>query len=155
MKYVKVKKDDVDKALSGFSTFDINNMFGIKRGSTQQAMDRGFVKPSIMQAYGKGSRNRFSVDDLFRLLLFRDLSESGLSQKQASKVASKTNFANVGEEISKNYLLLIYDERRLRSVNQLNLHDYIATASKSFRRLIVIDLLSIVNQVQTAIQDQV
>ena len=78
-----------------FSTFDLSKGWNIPRSSIQQYIDRGLIRPSLGTARGKGTRNKFSLADVYRFRLFQKLHEAGLSQKEASENANHIDFAEV------------------------------------------------------------
>jgi len=82
--------------MESFTTFEIEKKLGIPRNRLQQWIDRGFVTPSIEQASGHGTKNRFSRNDLYRMELFKRLAWYGLSRKEASEY-SDISFENVGQ----------------------------------------------------------
>jgi hypothetical protein len=82
--------------LDQFTTFDIAKILGIKRSSLQQWIDFRFVEPSIARAEGRGTKNLFSAEDVFRIAVFRELYSAGLSQKYAGSAARKLPIVMVG-----------------------------------------------------------
>lgn len=100
---VIMKKNEIE-----FSTFDIAKKFGIPRSNLQQYMDRGFIEPSIQKAKRKGDKNKFSLEDLYRLRLFKELHRVGLSQKDAAFESRAVDFDTV---IAKRGWLLIKSEK--------------------------------------------
>ena len=83
-----------EKKLS-FSTFDLTKALKIPRSNLQLYIDKGFIRPSLGAASGKGTRNRFSLEDVYRIRLFQRLSEAGLSQKEAAELANDFDFGEV------------------------------------------------------------
>jgi hypothetical protein len=75
-----------------YSTFDIAKILEVKRSSLQQWMDHGFISPSIIKAEGRGTKSIFSIEDLYKIEIFRALYSSGLSQKYASQISQKIVF---------------------------------------------------------------
>jgi DNA-binding transcriptional MerR regulator len=90
--------------VESFTTFEIEKKLGIPRNRLQQWLDRGVVTPSIKQARGLGTKNRFSRHDLYRLELFQRLMRCGLSRHEASGY-SDISFEDVSESGSK-YLVV-------------------------------------------------
>jgi len=78
-----------------FYTSDVTRITGIKRNTLQQWMDRRFIKPSIQEAAGSGSRNIFSEVDLHKIIVFKKLIEAGLARKVAAKCINAYNFERV------------------------------------------------------------
>jgi hypothetical protein len=82
--------------MESYTTFDIEKKLGIPRNRLQQWLDRAIITPSIEQARGHGTKNRFSRNDLYRLELFQRLVRCGFSRREASE-ESVMNFDNVSE----------------------------------------------------------
>ena len=70
-----------------FTSFQLCKAVGIRRASLQQWLDRGFIKPSISKASGRGQKNIFSKHDAYRIMVFIALAKEGISQKMASRFA--------------------------------------------------------------------
>lgn len=90
-----------------FSTFDIQKKLGINRNTIQQWLDSGFITPSIQRSIGQGTRNRFSLADLYQIELFRRLLDLGLHRRFAAKL---TVGINVEEELRKGSRYLVRKE---------------------------------------------
>jgi hypothetical protein len=73
-----------------FTTFDVQKKLGINRNTTQQLMDSGFIKPSI-RAEGRGTKNLFTLSDLYRVVFFQKLTEAGIPRLAASGIAFTTD----------------------------------------------------------------
>jgi DNA-binding transcriptional MerR regulator len=71
-----------------YSTFDIAKKMGIPRERLREWIQRGFISPSIAQAKGVGTRNRFSLSDLIIIELFRELLDRGFSREEAKHFAN-------------------------------------------------------------------
>lgn len=69
-----------------FLLSDVIKILEIKESLLNQWINRGFIKAS-KPAYGSGTRNIFSIDDLCRIELFRELIGTGLTRSGASQVA--------------------------------------------------------------------
>jgi DNA-binding transcriptional MerR regulator len=78
-----------------FYTSDVTRITGVKRNTLQQWMDRHFIKPSIQEAEGSGSRNIFSEVDIHKIILFKKLIEAGLARKVASQCINADRFEKV------------------------------------------------------------
>ena len=85
----------MDEKKLSFSTFDLTKALEIPRSNLQLYLDKGFIRPSLGAASGKGTRNRFSLEDVYRIRLFQRLSEAGLSQKEAAELANDFDFGEV------------------------------------------------------------
>jgi hypothetical protein len=71
-----------DKFSNAFTTSNITNI-GIKRERLKDWMERGFVEPSIQKAEGQGTKNLFSIFDLYTIMLFKTLIKYGFSRQDA------------------------------------------------------------------------
>ena len=70
-----------------WSTFQLERAFEISRVTLQSWLDKGHIVPEKV-AEGRGDRTRFSGQDTLGLLLFQLLCDAGLSQREASRIAS-------------------------------------------------------------------
>ena len=61
--------------MNGYTTFQIIKTLEIPRERLKDWMEKGFVKPSIQQARGKGTKALFSLLDVYSLALFKHLIE--------------------------------------------------------------------------------
>jgi DNA-binding transcriptional MerR regulator len=84
-----------------YSTFDTAKILGVTRSSIQQWMNCGYIAPSLEQSVGRGSKNFFSKDDIYRIEMFRILSLAGIPQKEAGKLKNKFNFDVVAKNPEK------------------------------------------------------
>ena len=71
-----------------FTTFEILDVFGLKRGLFQAWIELGFVRPSIQKSTRKGEKNHFSRNDLYMIGLFITLLDFCFSRERASACAS-------------------------------------------------------------------
>jgi DNA-binding transcriptional MerR regulator len=67
-----------------YTTFTIKKKLGVKIDRLKDWMNRGFIKPSIKSASGPGTKNLFSIEDLYRIKLFKLLIEKGFNREMAS-----------------------------------------------------------------------
>jgi DNA-binding transcriptional MerR regulator len=79
-----------------FTTFDIVKKLGVHRSSLKQWMERDLIRPSIQKADGQGTKNLFSLEDLYRIGVFRAFCSTGFGQKEASEMANNINLENIG-----------------------------------------------------------
>jgi hypothetical protein len=61
--------------MKGYTTFQIVKALNIPRERLKDWMEKGFVKPSLQQARGKGTKALFSLLDVYALALFKHLIE--------------------------------------------------------------------------------
>ena len=64
-----------------FYTSDVTRITGVKRNRLQVWLDQGWIIPSIQKAQGQGTRNIFSLHDLYVIALFKKLVEIGVPRK--------------------------------------------------------------------------
>jgi hypothetical protein len=75
-----------------FTTFDIREKLGLKIDRLKDWMQRGYIEPSIQRADGIGTKNIFSLFDLYLIKLFHHLvSERGFSRENAGTVIRDIN----------------------------------------------------------------
>lgn len=67
-----------------YTTTDIARL-GIKRERLKEWMSRGFIKPSVESATGAGTKNLFSLWDLYMIQLFQYLVERGFSREDSAR----------------------------------------------------------------------
>ncbi len=78
-----------------YTTFDINRILNINRNCLQPWLDGGFITPSIQRATRQGTKNIFSLNDLYKIWLFQKLLDIGVSRREAKDYAD-VNFESVG-----------------------------------------------------------
>lgn len=75
--------------MNGYTTFQIIKALNIPRERLKDWMEKGFVKPSLQQARGKGTKALFSLLDVYSLALFKHLiEECHFSRDAASHFSS-------------------------------------------------------------------
>ena len=67
-----------------YTTTDISKHLGIKRERLKIWMSKGFITPS-QTASGPGTKNLFSITDLYLLKLFASLVERGFPREEAAE----------------------------------------------------------------------
>lgn len=70
--------------LQAYSTSDVCRILSVSPERLREWMIRKFVEPSIQKAKGQGTRAEFSIDDLYRIALFKELIENGFSRETAA-----------------------------------------------------------------------
>jgi len=83
---------------NGYSTLDIVRALGIPRERLREWLSRGFITPGIQKASGAGTKALFGPEDLYRIMLFKELVESGISREMASKVLSSLSSQEIRSE---------------------------------------------------------
>lgn len=107
---------------------DVEKITGIKRNRLEQWMKSGFISPSIQVAKGYGTRNVWSLNDLYEIELFKQVTESGLSRDLVSKFldSGRINENDVGDIYFLVYmrkngevksLALAYDKNEDKTIN--------------------------------------
>ena len=79
-----------------FTTFEIAKMLKIDRNLLAQWLMRGYISPSVKRAQGLGSKNLFSLQDLYNICLFQQLIDSGIAREEA-KLYTGINFSSIGD----------------------------------------------------------
>ena len=74
-----------------FSTFDIAKTLKIKRERLKDWQTRGYIKPSIQEARGRGTKNLFSRWDVYMIKLFEHMVNRGFSREQAAERVKSIN----------------------------------------------------------------
>ena len=64
-----------------FTTFDISKILDLKIDLQKDWMKRGYIEPSIQKATGQGTKNLFSIEDIYLIALFQHLVELGFAGK--------------------------------------------------------------------------
>lgn len=70
--------------MKGYTTFQIIKALKIPRERLKDWMEKGFVKPSLQQARGKGTKALFSLLDVYSLALFKHLIEACYFSRDAA-----------------------------------------------------------------------
>jgi hypothetical protein len=82
-----------------FSTFDIRDKLNIPVDRQKDWRTRGFIKPTLKSATGRGTRNVFSRFDLVLIKLFEKLVYRGYPRKQAAQIVQDVrNFKKITDE---------------------------------------------------------
>ena len=69
-----------------YSTLDICKALSITRERIRDWMDRGFIKPSIQEAKGQGTKALFSRNDIYLVELFLTLIRNGINRRESSGI---------------------------------------------------------------------
>jgi len=81
-----------------FFASEVTKITGVKLNRLQPWMERGFIEPSIQKATGHGTRNIFSRDDLYKIQLFKEMVEKGISRKLAAENLSIVAWSEIEEK---------------------------------------------------------
>lgn len=93
-----------------YSTFEIKDILEMPRERLQDWIQRGFIYPSLNQAKGRGTKNVFSLWDLYGIALFEKLLWLGFSRETAKifyKIwtTSRKKFTPKSLRMSQKYLV--------------------------------------------------
>lgn len=69
-----------------YSTLDICKAINITRERIRDWMNKGFIKPSIQEAKGQGTKALFSRNDIYLIILFFTLIRNGINRKKSSDI---------------------------------------------------------------------
>jgi hypothetical protein len=136
-----------------FTTFDIEKKLGLQRNLLAQWIMRGYITPSIARAKGLGTRNIFSRNDLYRIMLFKKLVETGIRRDEA-KFYIHINFQSVGGGPRDNKFAVFYRRDKITGKDEGIITDMeLVKGAPTIQRrkdgtwTVVIDLLSIKNEI--------
>lgn len=74
--------------MEAYSSKMASRIVGVSLRQIQYWDERGFVRPSIRLAEGRGSRRLYSFSDLVRLKVVKDLADHGLSLRKIRRCVS-------------------------------------------------------------------
>jgi len=99
-----------------FEAADIEKITGIKRPLLQQWLDKGIIAPSIQVSSGPGTRNVYSVEDVYKIAAIKKINEFGLTREKAATLVNSIGgrlvdgiFRGVGGNKSQAILFLIHN----------------------------------------------
>lgn len=72
-------------------------MLNTTRSAVQLWLDKNFVKPSVYEAEGPGTKNIFSENDIYKIFLFKILQEAGIRQSEASSISKNIDLGELSE----------------------------------------------------------
>ena len=79
-----------------FTAKVVRRIIGISQDLLAQWIDRGFI-PVARPAPGSGYKHLFSLEDIFRLLVFQEIIKMGLKREVAGRIACCENIEYVNE----------------------------------------------------------
>jgi hypothetical protein len=83
-----------------FTTFDLTRILGLKIDRQKDWLTRGYVEPSIQKATGQGTKNLFSIGDIYLIALFQHLIELGFAREvAAARIKSIKNVHVIANEV--------------------------------------------------------
>lgn len=86
-----VRNDLQGNMIPGYSMGDVTKILSATRSTIQQWLTSGFVFPSLRQAKKRGTRNLFSVGDLYQIKFFQRLAERGFNRTEAARISQGAN----------------------------------------------------------------
>jgi len=98
-----------------FTVYQIAKKLEISRSNLQQYLDRGFINPSISRAKGKGTRNYFSLEDIYCIRIFQRLAQIGFSQSEAAEYSQDLDLSKLGNK-GIDWVKITYDEKGRKKV---------------------------------------
>lgn len=136
-----------------FTTFDFDKKLGVQRNVMAQWIMRGYIVPSVTRAKGLGTRNLFSRNDAYRIVLFKKLVETGIRRDEA-KYYININFESVGRGPKDKEFAVIYRRDKVSGKDEGVIADIeLVKGSPTIPRrsdgtwAVVIDLLAIKDEV--------
>lgn len=137
-----------------YSTFKIAKKLRIPRSSLQQYIDRGFIKPSIQKADGRGTKNIFSLNDVYTLKLFQTLHQGGFSQKVASGMSTVLLGKFYKSFEDKDSVIYIYRSKGHNKYDRTSKKNITVDFSKAEQGIVIlIDMNSIKNYVDINLKE--
>jgi hypothetical protein len=81
-----------------FTTWDImkRKELGLDRSQLKVLLEKELIEPTV-RAKGRGTKNLFDLDALYRLELYLRLRDWGLQRGPASRVSKDVDFSKVGD----------------------------------------------------------
>lgn len=131
------------------STKDFDRRLGVPIPRVQEYLRKGYLKPSVKRAAGRGTSNQYSLKDCYGLLLFEKLSEVGFSQKRASHECGRIDFDEVGRADKRDFAIAIVRDGD-KWVEQGTLGDMVNWVVRGVDMVGVIDLARIQGRVNSA-----
>lgn len=104
--------------MTSLSTYDVAKIIGVSRSTIQQIVDRGIYVASIEEADGKGTKNQFSREDVYRLAVILELNKLNVSQKIAAEIAKNIDWSYPPKP------KLLYFEEESPGIGALQLEDF-------------------------------
>jgi len=80
-----------------FQWAEVERITGVKRIRLHQWIEAGFITPSLQVAKGSGSRHIWSKTDLYNIILFKRLVESGIHRNTAAKLIPNVGFDDINK----------------------------------------------------------
>jgi len=84
---------------NAFEASDIEKITGINRPRLQQWLEKGFIIPSIQVASGPGTRNIYSIEDVYKIAGIKKIIEFGFTREKAAHLVNSINTDREGIHI--------------------------------------------------------
>jgi hypothetical protein len=72
--------------MQSYTTFKVEKVLNLKRTRLQEWLNRKFIKPSIQESTGLGSKALFSHEDLYCIKLFDELLKLGIQREDIARI---------------------------------------------------------------------
>jgi len=69
-----------------FTASEVEKITGVKRTRLQQWLEKNYIVPSVHVADGYGTRNIYSIGDVYRIEAFKRMVEGGLLREKAARL---------------------------------------------------------------------
>jgi hypothetical protein len=138
---------NIEKSI--ISTKDLESGLEIPIPRVQVYLRKGYLTPSVKQAAGRGTSNRYSLPDCYKLILFEMLSKIGFPQKTASIECERIDFNKVGRDARRDFAIAIVQGDD-KWVEQGTLGDMVNWVVRGVDMVSVIDLARIKERVNYA-----
>lgn len=109
-----------------FTTFDVMRILKIDRERLREWTKKGYIRPSIQEATGTGTKSLFSKADLYRIGLFRKLIAAGIQRDGAAHLVNSISdvylqeFSGVGIPAKKHHYYILFRKLRLEEKGKDN-----------------------------------
>lgn len=82
-------KDGTMAGKSGFLNKEVAQITGLEQQTIAFYTNKGYIRPSVYSGKGKGSNRKYSKQDVFQLLLIRELGSYGIRLERIKAIFSK------------------------------------------------------------------
>jgi len=88
--------------MENFNSKMVSRIVGVSLRQIQYWDERGFIRPSVKHAEGRGTKRLYSFSDLVQLKVVKDLTDYGLSLQKIRRCLSylKRSFPETGRPLS-------------------------------------------------------
>jgi len=71
-----------------FTASEVEKITGVKRTRLQQWLEKNYIVPSVHVADGYGTRNIYSIGDVYRIYLLKTIIKTGIKRALASDIVN-------------------------------------------------------------------